>query len=290
MTRALRTLVAVLIGTTVLGCANAQSLGNVIFQPTASEIYQAAFSSNPPTIDPIPASDSIDFTIQAWSWATVVVSGLPATGFQIVANYTSKTKGAVPSVTLSPQEQTVFDGYVWRYARVHVTYQLVLTGPLTPGTYDITVTYHLVGGNSITNAIQVTIPPVVALRVDGGQTVAFNYANDPSAYMAAWGSTLPPTAAGTSLKGIQAYGNGGFVVSASGTPANGNPKGTVLPVSRISILGHALATTPVTLVTRSVGTQGLVTIVTPADYALSVDGTERAGSYHYTVQYSIVSP
>jgi len=288
--RALATLLQTIAVLLVVATASAQSLGNVIFQPTGAQVYQAAFDASPPPIDPIPASDTIGFTIQAWGWATVVVSGVPTTGFQIVANYQSNARGTVSSVVLSPQQQTVFDGFVRRSARVQVSYQLVLTGPLTPGTFDITVTYHLVGANSVTNSIRVTIPPVVALHLDGGQTVAFNYQNDPAAYMAAWGSTLPPTAAGTSLQAIQVYGNGGYVVSASGAPAGAPKQAGVLPVSKLSILGHALATTPVTLVTSTDGTKGLVTIATPADYALAVDGTELAGNYQFTVEYSATSP
>lgn len=272
----------------VTGWAGAQSLGTVIFQPTGQQVFQAAFTSNPSPIDPIPASDSIGFTIQAWGWATVVVSGLPATGFQILARYTSNSKGVVPSVTLSPQQQTVFDGFVWRYARVRVSYQLLLTGPLTPGTYNITVTYHLVGANSVTNTIRVTIPPVVALKLDGGKTVAFNYDTDPAAYVAAWGSTLPPTAAGTTLRDVKVYGNGGYVVSASASPI-GKP-GSGMPVSRLAIKGHALSSTPVTIVSANSGHPGLVTVATPADYALAVNGSEAAGNYRFKVLYSAVAP
>lgn len=272
------------------GWAGAQSLGTVIFQPTGQQVFQAALTSNPQPIGPIPASDSIAFTIQAFGWATVVVSGMPATGFQIVAHYTSSSNGAVPSVTLSPQQQNVFNGYVWRYARVQVSYQLVLTGPLTPGTYNITVTYHLVGANSVTNAIQVTIPPVVALHLDGGDTVAFDYSSDPGAYVAGWGSTLPYTAAGTTLQDVEVYGNGGYTVTATGTAAPGNPAAGNVPVSKLEIKGHSLSSTPVTIVAASRSSQGLVTVATPADYRLAVDGSEGAGSYQYTVQYSAVAP
>lgn len=283
-------LLLLFIALSVTGWAGAQSLGTVIFQPTGSQVYQAAFTANPSPIDPIPASDTIGFTIQAWGWATVVVSGLPATGFQILAHYTADTNGAVSSVTLSPQQQTVFDGWVRRYASVQVSYQLVLTGPLTPGSYDITVTYHLVGANSVTNTIQVTIPPVVVLQLDGGDTVSFDYANDPAAYLAAWGSTLPPTPSGTTLKDVKVYGNGGYVVSASGTAAIGNPGPRGVPLSRLEILGHALSGTPVTVASSTSGSQGLVTVATPADYALAVDGSETSGTYQYTVQYTAIAP
>jgi hypothetical protein len=63
-----------------------------------------------------------------------------------------------------------------------------------------------------------------------------------------------------------------------------------VPLSRLEILGHALSGTPVTVASSTSGSQGLVTVATPADYALAVDGSETSGSYQYTVQYTAIAP
>jgi len=270
--------------------ALAQDLGTVIFRPTAQQVYEASIGNDPGRIAPDPSSDSIGFTIQAWGNVRVVVASDIPVPFELIADYSSSAHGAVPEVVLSTSQQTVFEanwGWRFRTARVDVNYFLHLTGAVAPGTYTVTVTYTLIGANSVTNTIRVVIPPVLGVRISGGDTVAFDYANDPLAYYAAIGGSLPPTAQGTTLTSVDVLSASSYTLTATLTwtgPGSTGRAGTVL-LKGVSLGASA------SVVATGPGTSGTyATVIVPDDFALGITGGETAGAYDAVVTYSIASP
>lgn len=270
--------------------ALAQDIGTVIFRPTAQQVYEASIGNDPGRIAPDPSSDTINFTIQAWGNVRVVVASNIPVPFELIADYNATTHGAIPEVVLSTSQQTVFDAnWGWRYrtARVDVNYFLHLTGAVAPGTYIVTVTYTLLGANSVTNTIRVIVPPVVGVRLSGGDTVAFEYANDPLAYYSAIGGTLSPTARGTTLTSVDVLSASPYTVTASlawtGPGASG-AAGTV------RLKGVALGTSASIVATGSGTGGGYATVIVPDDFVLGITGTETPGTYTAVVTYSVASP
>lgn len=274
----------------ILSIADAQNLGTVTFSPTTQQVYKAATGNLSGHISPDPTSDKISFTVQAWGDVQVVVQSNIPVPFEIVAHYTSNAQGAVPEVVLSTAQQTVFStnwGWRFRDARVKVHYWLQLTGAVPAGVYTITVTYTLLGANSVTNTIRVTIPPLLSVRVEGGDTVAFDYAGAPQAYYAAIGKTLPPTNAGTTLTSIDVWSSSSYTVAAAITAASPGP--SLLP-GAVLLKGVPLAASPSVVATGS-GTGGaFLPVVVPSDFAFAVTGQETPGSYSEVVTYTVTSP
>ncbi len=273
----------------IVGGAWAQDLGTVIFQPTVQQVFDAANGTNTGRIAADPSSDAIGFTItSSWfSQARVVVETNLPTPFRLIGNYSSSTRGAVDEVVLSTSQRTVFNGRVYSQARVDVTYWLELTGPVAAGTYDVVVTYTLIGANSVTNTIRVVIPPLLACRISGGDTVAFDYGNAPQTYYTALGGTLPPTPAGTTLTSVDVWSAAPYTVSASLTAVAPGP---ALPAGALRLKGVALGATPAVVASGSDTGAGYAAVVTPADFALAVDGTELPGQYDSIVTYTVTSP
>ena len=272
------------------GLALAQDIGTVIFRPTAQQVYEASIGNDPGRIAPDPSSDSISFTVQAWGNVRVVVASNIPVPFELIADYNATTHGAVPEVVLSTSQQTVFDanwGWRFRTARVDVNYFLHLTGAVAPGTYTVTVTYTLIGANSVTNTIRVIVPPVVGVRLSGGDTVAFDYANAPLAYYSAIGGTLPPTAQGTTLASVDVLSASPYTMTASlawSGPGSAGAAGTV------RLKGVTLGA-GATVVATGPGTGGsYATVIVTGDFALAITGSETPGSYSGVVTYSVASP
>jgi hypothetical protein len=276
---------------TLLGAvANAQDLGTVTFSPTTQQVYDAATGTDPGRIAPDPTSDPIGFTIQAWGNVRVVVQSNIPVPFELIADYTSSTRGAVPEVVLSTSQQTVFDtnwGGRFRNARVSVNYWLHLTGAVPAGTYTVMVTYTLIGANSVTNTIRVTVPPMLALRISGGDTVAFDYASSPQNYFAAIGGTLPPTVAGTTLTSVDVWSAGSYSLTAVLSLAATGPS---LPTGAIRLKGVPLGASPSVVATGSGTAGGFVSVITPSDFALAITGQEQPGSFDAVVTYTVTSP
>lgn len=269
---------------------NAQDLGTVTFSPTSQQVYDAANGKDPGRIAPDPTSDTIGFTIQAWGNVRVVVQSNIPVPFELIADYSSSSRGAVPELVLSTSQQTVFDahwGFRFRQARVDVNYWLHLTGAAPAGTYTVTVTYTLIGANSVTNMIEVTIPPLMAVRTRGGDTVAFNYADAPQTYYAALGGTLPPSAAGTTLTSVDVLAAGAYTLSARLTAAGTGPG---LPAGAIRLKGVQLTSSPSVIEHGTGDGSGFVPVITPSDFALAITGREQPGAYDYVVTYTLTSP
>lgn len=274
----------------VMATARAQDLGTVTFSPTAQQVYDAANGNDPGRIAPDPTSDAINFTIQAWGNVRVVVQSNIPVPFELIADYTADTRGAVPEVVLSTSQQTVFNAnWGWRYrqARVDVSYWLHLTGAVPAGTYTVTVTYALIGANSVTNTIEVTIPPLLAVRTSGGDTIAFDYSSAPQTYYGAIGGTLPPTSAGTTLASVDVLAAGNYSLAAALTFAGSGP---TLPAGAIQLDGVQLSASPSVVHSGSGTGSGFVPVITPSDFALAVTGQEQPGTYDYVVTYTVTSP
>jgi len=270
--------------------ASAQDLGTVTFSPTAQQVYDAATGNDPGRIPPDPTSDPISFSIQAWGNVRVVVQSDIPVPFELIADYSSDTRGAVPEVTLSTSQQTVFDAnWGWRYrvARVDVNYWLHLTGPTPPGVYTVTVTYTLIGANSVTNTIRVTIPPLLGVRLSGGDTVAFDYSSAPQTYYAAIGGTLPPTSPGTTLTSVDVLSASSFTLAAALAPAGA---GKSLPAGSLRLNGVALTSSPSPVVSGSGTGSAFQPVLRPSDFALAVTGQEQPGTYNAVVTYTVTSP
>ena len=219
----------------------------------------------------------------------VVASNIPVP-FELIADYSATSHGAVPEVVLSTSQQTVFDanwGWRFRTAGVDVSYFLHLTGGVAPGTYTVTVTYTLIGANSVTNTIRVIVPPVVGLRLSGGDTVAFDYANDPLAYYSAIGGSLPPTAQGTTLTSVDVLSASPYTMTATLTWSGSGSSGAA---GTVRVRGVALGA-GASIVATGPGTGGsYATVIVPDDFALGITGGETAGSYNAVATYSVTSP
>lgn len=276
--------------------AFARNLGTVVFQPSPAQMLQAV-SGQAPLIDPLPSSDRIRLSVPPFI-GNIMASAAPVpAGVELVASCAPTSAGTSSEVVLTGRPTALCALGGWRGRAVDVTFQLRLMGSVAAGTHNISVTYDYVsssnhGGRwsrSDTTTVTLTVPAIVGLQVNGGNTVAFDYASDPSGYVAGWGGTLPPTPTGTTLQSIGAYGNSGYVVTATAQPMLTNPTGAP-SVSHLLVKGKRLSTSPVSIASAATPTKGLVTVVTAADYALAVDGSETPGRFDYTVDYSIVAP
>lgn len=276
--------------------AQARNLGTLVFQPTAAQTYEAASGQGAPVINPLPASNTIRLNVPPFVYAvSAYVVGLPSGGVELIAFCTPQGGASLQVVLTSRPTRFCADG--WHHANTVVSFQVKLTGPVPAGTYTMTVTYDYGSGSSHggrwggsdTSTVILIVPSVLAIQLTGGDTVAFDYTSDPTAYVNAWGGTLPPTSIGTTFQALDVYGDGGYTVTASITPAATNPPGQ-LPVSKLEILGKRLSAQPITIAQSANPAPAPKTIVTAGDYALAVDGSEPAGTYDYTVDYSVVLP
>ena len=114
----------------------------------------------------------------------------------------------------------------------------------------------------------------MGLRLSGGDTVAFDYANDPLAYDSAIGGTLPPTAQGTTLTSVDVLSASPYTMTATLTWSGSGSAGTA---GAVRVRGVALGA-GASIVATGPGTGGsYATVIVPDDFALGITGGETAG-------------
>ena len=185
---------------------------------------------------------------------------------------------------------------------VSVEYRLRVDGSEPPGTYTTTVTYRAWDANgssnhgnkvrdTVTTTITVTIPSYISLLLDGvpvGQTASVNFDYTVSnfvAYLQAIqsGSLLPMTS--TNFTGLAVATNNptGYRVDVA-VVEDSAPTNSSLGVPDIRLFGGPQADGYV--FSSSQATNGYVTLLTPSDFGLHVDGGEAAGTYSFTATYT----
>lgn len=276
--------------------AAARNLGTVVFEPAPNDVFNAAFGLGSPVIDPLPASDTV--WLNAPSFVPTVmasVSGLPATGATLLA---SCSDGASQAVTLSGTRQQLCPVSGRRYHRTQVSFQVALSSGTPAGIYNMTVQLDYGwswwdhegrwgAGDQVT--IRLVVPAVTAIKRDGGDTVAFDYSSDVSAFVSALGGTLPPTSPGTTFQDIRVYSNTGYIVSATASAVN--PSVPTVPVSSLRVKGHRLSpSSPVVVASGSSPMTAPEVAVSASDYAIAAEPSALAGSYQYTVHYVVATP
>lgn len=185
----------------------------------------------------------------------------------------------------------LFDQNQANQARVRVTasYRLRLGGDETAGTFTSPVTYWIRGTTqTATHATQVGLPTFLAIRwagtpSSGSATLRFEYAALPMTYLDAVGSGTPlgPTSADFARLEVSTNHPSGYTVTVLATPLDA-PIGADSVAPRLTIAGGAadgrrfVSTGP---------TDGFVTLATPDDFGLIVDGTETPGAYRIELTY-----
>lgn len=193
------------------------------------------------------------------------------------------------AITETPS--AVFDQSQADHARVRVTatYRLRLNGDGAAGTFTAPVTYRVRGTTqTVTHVTRIGLPTFLALRWVGAPetgvaTLRFEYANAPMAYVdaVASGAALGPTSADFDRLEISTNHPSGFTVTVR-IAALDAPIGAPSLVPRLSLGGLAAEGRQFT----STGpTEGFVTLATPADFGLMVDGAETPGAYRIELRY-----
>jgi hypothetical protein len=188
----------------------------------------------------------------------------------------------------------LFDQSQANQARVRVTasYRLRLAGDETAGTFSSPVTYQIRGTTqTATHATQVGLPTFLAIRwagarASGSATLRFEYGWVPMPYLdaVASGTPLAPTSADFARLEVSTNHPSGYTVTVLATPLDA-PVGTTSLAPRLMLAGapadgrRFVATGP---------TDGFVTLATPADFGLRVDGTETPGAYRIELRYEAV--
>lgn len=185
---------------------------------------------------------------------------------------------------------------------VSVEYRVPIDGTEPPGAYTTTVTFHTwdVNGSpnhgnkvrdTVTTTVTVTIPSYISLLLDGvpvGQTasVDFDYTlSNFVAYLRAvqTGSLLPMTSASFSRLAVATNNPTGYHIDVS-IVENSGPTNSSLGVADIRLFNGPQANGYV--FRSSQATNGYVTLLTPSDFGLYVDGGGAAGSYGFTATYT----
>ncbi len=158
---------------------------------------------------------------------------------------------------------------------------------VAPGTYTVTVTYTLIGANSVTNTIRVIMPPRRGARSRAATRWPSTTPTTPLAYYSAIGGTLPPTAQGTTLTSVDVLSASPYTMTATLTWSGSGSAGTA---GAVRVRGVALGA-GASIVATGPGTGGsFATVIVPDDFALGITGGETAGSYNAVVTYSVTSP
>ena len=185
---------------------------------------------------------------------------------------------------------------------VSVEYRLRIDGSEPPGTFTTTVTYHAWDANgppdhgnkvrdTVTTTITVTIPSYISLLLDGlpvGQTASVDFDYTLSNFVAYFqaiqtGNLLPMTSANFSHLAVATNNPTGYRVDVT-VVENSGPTNSSLGVPDIRVFGGPQADGYVFSSTRA--TNGYVTLLTPSDFGLHVDGGEAAGTYSFTATYT----
>ena len=197
-------------------------------------------------------------------------------------------------MVVSEVPSMVFDQTATNQSRVRVTatYRLRLNGDETAGTFTSPVTYRIRGtGETATHTTSVGLPTFLALRwvgapATGAATLRFEYASMPMAYVQAIasGAGLLPTSADFDRLEVSTNHPSGFTVTVR-ILALDAPIGAPSLTPRLTINGLAAEGRQFT----STGpTDGFVTLATPADFGLVVDGAETPGAYQVELRYEAV--
>jgi hypothetical protein len=176
--------------------------------------------------------------------------------------------------------------------RVTATYRLRLSGDEGAGTFTSPVTYRIRGtSETATHTASVGLPTFLALRwvgapATGAATLRFDYANAPMAYVEAIssGAELAPTSADFDRLEVSTNHPTGYSVTVMAVALDA-PIGAPSLAARLTLGGIPAAARQFT----STGpTVGYVTLATPADFGLRVDGGETPGAYRVELRYEAV--
>lgn len=231
----------------------------------------------------------------------VVLDGWTPTGgptlevrFDVTSTNGRTTYVQTEWMTVAETPGVAFDQSQANQSRVRVTatYRLRLSGDEAAGTYTSPVTYRIRGtSETVTHTTSVGLPTFLALRwvgtpASGAATLRFAYANAPMAYVDALASgvALPPTSADFDRLEVSTNHPTGYSV-------------TVLAVALDAPIGAPSLTLRLTLggvpvearqFTSTGPTDGFVSLATPADFGLVVDGGETPGAYRVELRYEAV--
>ena len=197
-------------------------------------------------------------------------------------------------MTVTETSSVAFDQSQANQTRVRVTatYRLRLSGDEAAGTFTSPVTYRIRGtSETVTHTTSVGLPTFLALRwvgapASGSATLRFDYASAPMAYVEAIASgvALLPTSADFDRLEVSTNHPSGYSV-------------TVMVVALDAPIGAPSLTPRLTLggvpaearqFTSTGPTDGFVTLATPADFGLVVDGGEAPGAYRVELRYAAV--
>ena len=168
-------------------------------------------------------------------------------------------------------------------------YRLRLNGDEAAGTFMSPVTYRIRDPTqTATHTARVNLPTFLALRwlsapASGSATLRFEYAAAPMAYLQAVtaGAPLAPTSADFDRLEVSTNHPSGYTVTVLVTPLDA-PSGAPSLVPRLMLAG---ATAEGRRFTSTGPTDGFVTLATPDDFGLVVDGSETPGAYRIELRY-----
>ncbi|MFO8150499.1 MAG: hypothetical protein R6T93_09395 [Trueperaceae bacterium] len=230
----------------------------------------------------------LDVALDGWTPASgltlevqLMVTSVDGRTTYLQTGWTEVTAGAT----------ALFDQSQANQARVRVTasYRLRLDGDETAGTFTSPVTYQIRGTTqTATHATQVGLPTFLAIRwagapASGSATLRFEYAASPMTYLeaVASGNPLAPTSADFARLEVSTNHPDGYTVTVLATSLDA-PIGVASLSPRLTLAGAAADGR------RFVGTgptDGFVTLATPDDFGLIVDGGETPGAYHIELLY-----
>ncbi len=284
------------------GRVSLSSGGTVTFEVSASDLVAAQGCNGCVVVEPVPGPSvvlevrrqnpnriyTVDVSLDGW---------IPMGGPGLEARYTVTSRDGrtvflttgwrsvdgVPQALFS-QDDTA--GEV--RARVEVAYRLRLSGEEAAGAYTAAVVYRIrESGSTVSHPVVVTLPTFLTLRWAGSvlpdATLRFEYGDAPSAYVQAitTGALLAPTSADFERLEVSTNHPTGYVVTVAVTAVDAPPFASDL-TSQLRLTGR-----PVDGL-RFVGegaTSGFVTLATPADFGLFVDGSESPGAFRFTLRY-----
>lgn len=293
----------------LVGSAEAQvgrispvSLGAVTFTVTDAELAAAEACPGCVVVEPDPGPGVV-FDVRRQNPRNVYVLEISLDGWTPTGGPTLEVQVTVTTVdgrttflqsswtAVTGTPVALFDQTQANQARVRVTasYRLRLAGEETAGTYTSQVTYRIRDTTeSAAHTARVALPTFLALRWVGappGGTAAlrFEYATAPMAYVQAVAARVPlaPTSADFDRLEVSTNHPGGYTVTVFVTPVDAPPDAPSL-VARLTLAGAAAEGRRFT----STGpTDGFVTLATPEDFGLLVDGSESPGVYRVELRY-----
>lgn len=230
----------------------------------------------------------VDVNVDGWT---------PAGGptLEIQATVTSTNGGTTYfqtdwlAVTEAPS--VVFDQRQSNKNRVRVTvaYRLRLDGGESAGTFTTPVTYRIRGTTqTATHTARVGLPTFLTLRwvgmpASGSATLHFEYASAPLVYVQAIasGNPLGPTSADFDRLEVSTNHPTGYTVTVQ-VVALDAPVGAPNLAPRLTLGGLAAEGRQFT---ANGPTDGFVTLASPADFGLRVNGGETPGAYRVELRY-----